>query len=56
MLNPDGAKSYTRVNANEVDLNRDSQNLTQPESRVLRTAFDLFQPDFALTSMISVLF
>jgi hypothetical protein len=21
----DGAKSYTRVNANEVDLNRDSQ-------------------------------
>jgi murein tripeptide amidase MpaA len=22
MLNPDGAKSYTRVNANEVDLNR----------------------------------
>jgi hypothetical protein len=46
MLNPDGAKSYTRVNANEVDLNRDSQNLTQPESRVLRTAFDSFQPDF----------
>jgi hypothetical protein len=46
MLNPDGAKSYTRVNANEVDLNRDSQNLTQPESRVLRTVFDSFQPDF----------
>ncbi|SEA50092.1 Zinc carboxypeptidase [Flavobacterium gillisiae] len=46
ILNPDGAKTYTRVNANEVDLNRDSQNLTQPESRVLRAVFDSFQPDF----------
>jgi len=46
ILNPDGAKTYTRVNANEVDLNRDSQNLTQPESRVLRVVFDSFQPDF----------
>jgi hypothetical protein len=46
MLNPDGAEVYTRVNANEVDLNRDSQNLTQPESRVLREVFDLFQPHY----------
>ncbi|POY36882.1 peptidase M14 [Flavobacterium alvei] len=46
MLNPDGAKLYTRANANEVDLNRDSQDLTQPESRVLREAFECFKPDF----------
>lgn len=46
MLNPDGAKSYTRVNANEIDLNRDSQDLSQPESKVLRTLFELIKPDF----------
>ena len=36
ILNPDGAKAYTRLNANEVDLNRDAQDLSQPESKVLR--------------------
>lgn len=46
MLNPDGAKLYTRVNANEVDLNRDSQDLSQPESKVLRAAFESFKPDY----------
>jgi hypothetical protein len=46
MLNPDGALLYTRANANEIDLNRDSQNLSQPESRVLRAAFEDFKPDF----------
>jgi len=46
MLNPDGAKLYTRENANKVDLNRDSQDLSQPESRVLRAVFEKFKPDF----------
>ena len=46
MLNPDGAKAYTRVNANQIDLNRDAKNLTQPESKVLRTEFEAFEPDF----------
>ena len=46
MLNPDGAKLYTRENANKVDLNRDSQNLSQPESKVLRVIFESFKPDF----------
>ncbi|MGC6430718.1 MAG: M14 family zinc carboxypeptidase [Jejuia sp.] len=46
ILNPDGAKAYTRVNANLVDLNRDAQNLTQPESVVLRNIFKSFKPDF----------
>lgn len=46
ILNPDGAKAYTRVNANTVDLNRDAQNLSQPESLVLRSVFNSFKPDF----------
>lgn len=46
ILNPDGALVYTRLNANEVDLNRDAQNLSQPESKVLKSVFDVFKPDF----------
>lgn len=46
MLNPDGATLYTRVNANKVDLNRDSQELTQPESKLLRAIFESFKPDY----------
>tara|TARA_R110000868_G_scaffold4211_13_gene26638 strand:- start:41119 stop:42234 length:1116 start_codon:yes stop_codon:yes gene_type:complete len=46
ILNPDGAEVYTRVNANEVDLNRDAQNRLQPESRVLRDTYEKFQPDY----------
>ena len=48
MLNPDGAEAYTRVNANNIDLNRDAQNLREPESRVLKQVFDNFKPDFCL--------
>lgn len=47
ILNPDGAEAYTRVNANQVDLNRDSVDLSQPESQLLRKCFDEFKPDFA---------
>jgi hypothetical protein len=46
ILNPDGAKLYTRANANAIDLNRDSQDLTQPESKVLRAIFEDFKPDY----------
>lgn len=46
MLNPDGAKLYTRANASNIDLNRDSQDLTQPESIVLRKTFEEFKPDY----------
>ncbi|RYJ52100.1 peptidase M14 [Flavobacterium petrolei] len=46
MLNPDGATLYTRENANKVDLNRDSQALTQPESKILREVFESFKPDY----------
>jgi hypothetical protein len=46
ILNPDGAEHYSRFNANAIDLNRDAQNLSQPESRLLRTVFESFNPDF----------
>lgn len=46
ILNPDGAKAYTRLNANEVDLNRDAQELSQPESKALREVFNRFKPDY----------
>ena len=48
MLNPDGAAAYTRVNANSVDLNRDAQNRTQPESILLYELYTSFQPDLCL--------
>ena len=48
MLNPDGAELYTRENVNLVDLNRDAQNLSQSESRVLRTIFEETQPELCL--------
>ncbi|MCF8321426.1 MAG: peptidase M14 [Flavobacterium sp.] len=46
MLNPDGALLYSRENANNIDLNRDAQDLTQPESRLLRSTFESFSPDY----------
>ena len=46
MLNPDGTELYIRENANGIDLNRDAQNLSQPESLVLRNTFDEFKPDY----------
>lgn len=46
ILNPDGALAYTRVNANGIDLNRDAQNLSQPESKILRALFEDFKPNF----------
>ncbi|MBC7525708.1 MAG: peptidase M14 [Flavobacterium sp.] len=46
MVNPDGAFLYTRENANGIDLNRDAQILSQPESKILRQVFDDFKPNF----------
>lgn len=46
ILNPDGAIAYTRVNANAIDLNRDAQDKTQPESTILRNVYEDFKPDF----------
>jgi hypothetical protein len=46
MLNPDGAAAYTRENAANIDLNRDFQSLTQPESQLLMQVFNEFKPDY----------
>lgn len=46
MLNPDGAFLYTRENANEVDLNRDAFNATQPEMQLLHNVYKSFNPDY----------
>ena len=46
ILNPDGAKAYMRLNANNIDLNRDAQELSQPESKVLKRVFESFKPDY----------
>lgn len=46
ILNPDGAERYTRLNANLIDLNRDAQNLSQPESNVLRAVYNDFKPNY----------
>ena len=48
ILNPDGAELYTRENANDVDLNRDFQDLSQRESRCLRAVFDELKPNGCL--------
>jgi hypothetical protein len=47
-LNPDGCEVYTRFNANNVDLNRDAQELSQPESVVLRKVYNEFSPQLCL--------
>ena len=46
ILNPDGAILYTRENANKVDLNRDALDCSQPESKVLRSVLEDFNPDY----------
>lgn len=48
VVNPDGAEKYSRYNANKVDLNRDAQDLSQPESQILMNCFQSFKPDFCL--------
>lgn len=46
MLNPDGAEAYTRVNGNNIDLNRDAVARKAKESKLLRTALEAFKPQF----------
>jgi hypothetical protein len=48
ILNPDGASLYTRNNANDIDLNREAQDLSQNESRVLMNTFNRLKPDLCL--------
>ena len=46
MLNPDGAEVYTRVNGNNIDLNRDAVDRKAKESKLLRGVLEEFNPQF----------
>ena len=46
ILNPDGAQNYTRVNAHNIDLNRDAVNRVAKESVLLRHTLEKFSPSF----------
>jgi hypothetical protein len=44
MLNPDGSESYSRRNAQGIDINRDALNLATPEGRLLKRIRDEHDP------------
>ena len=46
MLNPDGAETFQRRNAFDIDLNRDALRLQSPESRLLKHLRDSLEADF----------
>jgi hypothetical protein len=46
MLNPDGAEVFKRVNAQYIDINRDTLRLQSPEAKLLKLMLDRFNPDF----------
>ena len=46
-LNPDGMSATTRVNAQQVDVNRDARRLQTPEGALLRSLVESLRPDFA---------
>ena len=45
MLNPDGAEVFTRRNAQNIDINRDTENLETPEATLLLKLRNEWQPD-----------
>jgi len=46
VLNPDGAEKYTRVNADQVDLNRDVIDQSAAESKILMTVLNKVNPEY----------
>lgn len=46
MLNPDGAEYFIRRNAQHIDLNRDAERLSAPESQILKKIRDEINADF----------
>ena len=46
MLNPDGADMFTRVNGQDIDLNRDVVDQNGTESRLLMRVINDFKPQF----------
>lgn len=47
MLNPDGAKAWTRVNALNIDLNRDAVVQQAPESKTLWKLLEDLNPEYS---------
>lgn len=47
MLNPDGASAWTRVNALNIDLNRDAVAKQAPESKILWDILDDLNPEYS---------
>lgn len=47
VVNPDGLQSFTRRNAQQIDINRDFLSLQSPEAKILKTTFETIKPDFA---------
>ena len=47
MLNPDGAKAWTRVNALNIDLNRDAVVKQAPESKILWNILEELNPEYS---------
>ncbi|MBD3748865.1 MAG: DUF2817 domain-containing protein [Sphingobacteriales bacterium] len=46
-VNPDGLESFTRRNAQQIDVNRDFLSLQSPEANILKNTFEVIKPDFA---------
>ena len=46
MLNPDGAKAYTRLSAQKIDLNRDVIAIKAPESKLLQDVLHAINPQY----------
>jgi len=46
MLNPDGAEAWTRVNALNIDLNRDAVRKQAPESKILWNTIEELNPEY----------
>ena len=47
ILNPDGAEKFSRGNAFQIDLNRDTIRLQSPESKLLWKYANMIKPQFA---------
>ena len=47
MLNPDGAKAWTRVNGLNIDLNRDAVVKQAPESKILWSLLEELKPEYS---------
>ncbi len=48
LVNPNGAKNYSRTNANNVDLNRDYLYSASKEIQIVHSVYNVLLPEFAV--------